>query len=51
MAIVLMPDAWAMAKLGKENWTNLPGTFAQIKRFFIGTKDQEVPADKVKNAA
>jgi radical SAM superfamily enzyme YgiQ (UPF0313 family) len=24
----------------KENWTNLPGTFAQIKRFFIGSKDQ-----------
>ncbi len=27
----------------KENWTNLPGTFAQIKRFFIGSKDQAVP--------
>jgi radical SAM superfamily enzyme YgiQ (UPF0313 family) len=24
----------------KENWTNLPGTFSQIKRFFIGSKDQ-----------
>jgi radical SAM superfamily enzyme YgiQ (UPF0313 family) len=24
----------------KENWTNLPNTFAQIKRFFIGSKDQ-----------
>jgi radical SAM superfamily enzyme YgiQ (UPF0313 family) len=35
----------------RENWTNLPGTFAQIKRFFIGTKDQEVPAGKVKDAA
>ena len=22
----------------KENWTNLPGTFAQIKRFFIGAR-------------
>ncbi len=28
----------------KENWTNLPNTFAQIKRFFIGTKDQTTDA-------
>ena len=35
----------------KENWTNLPGTFAQIKRFFIGSKDQLAPADKAKDAA
>ena len=34
----------------KENWTNLPGTFAQIRRFFIGTKDQASP-EKVKGAA
>ncbi|MCB9159014.1 MAG: radical SAM protein [Caldilineaceae bacterium] len=25
----------------KENWTNLPNTFAQMKRFFIGNQDQE----------
>jgi hypothetical protein len=24
----------------KENWTNLPATFSQIRRFFIGSKDQ-----------
>jgi hypothetical protein len=35
----------------KENWTNLPGTFAQIKRFFIGVKDQEAPAEKVQKMA
>ena len=34
----------------KENWTNLPGTFAQIRRFFIGTKDQAAP-EKAKGAA
>jgi radical SAM superfamily enzyme YgiQ (UPF0313 family) len=28
----------------KENWTNLPNTFAQIKRFFIGSKDQTADA-------
>ncbi len=27
-----------------ENWTNLPNTFAQIKRFFIGNKDQSAAA-------
>jgi len=27
----------------KENWTNLPGTFSQIRRFFIGNKDQHAP--------
>ena len=35
----------------KENWTNLPGTFAQIKRFFIGSKDQMAPGQKVKSVA
>jgi len=30
----------------KENWTNIPNTVAQIKRFFIGSKDQL--ADKAK---
>ena len=25
----------------KENWTNLPKTVAQAKRFFIGNKDQQ----------
>ncbi len=29
----------------KENWTNLPNTFAQIKRFFIGNKDQHAVAE------
>lgn len=29
----------------KENWTNLPNTFAQVKRFFIGNKDQSAPAE------
>jgi radical SAM superfamily enzyme YgiQ (UPF0313 family) len=29
----------------KENWTNLPNTFAQIKRFFIGNKDQHGTAE------
>jgi len=24
----------------KENWTNLPATFRQAKRFFLGNKDQ-----------
>ena len=32
----------------KENWTNLPNTFAQIKRFFIGVKDQH-PAEEQAN--
>lgn len=27
----------------KENWTNLPNTFAQMKRFFIGNGDQSGP--------
>ena len=31
----------------KENWTNIPGTFRQIKRFFIGSKDQQAPPEKV----
>ena len=35
----------------KENWTNLPATFGQIKRFFIGSKDQMAPAEKVKSVA
>ncbi len=30
----------------KENWTNIPGTLSQIKRFFIGNKDQMAPAEK-----
>ena len=28
----------------KENWTNIPNTMAQIKRFFIGARDQEPAA-------
>jgi hypothetical protein len=28
----------------KENWTNLPNTLAQVKRFFIGSKDQTADA-------
>jgi len=35
----------------KENWTNLPATFAQVKRFFIGAKDQEAPVEKVQKVA
>ncbi|MFN8446745.1 MAG: radical SAM protein [Caldilineaceae bacterium] len=35
----------------KENWTNLPNTFAQVKRFFIGSKDQEAPPEKVGKVA
>ena len=31
----------------KENWTNIPGTIGQIKRFFIGSKEQLAPAEKV----
>lgn len=33
----------------KENWTNLPNTIAQAKRFFIGSKDQkeDIPAEKI----
>ena len=30
----------------KENWTNIPNTVAQIKRFFIGSKDQMAPHNK-----
>ena len=30
----------------KENWTNLPATLRQIKRFFIGSKDQTAPAEQ-----
>ncbi len=30
--------------LMKENWTNLPNTLAQVKRFFIGHKDQTADA-------
>ena len=29
----------------KENWTNLPNTFAQMKRFFIGNGDQNGPGE------
>jgi len=29
----------------KENWTNLPNTFAQVQRFFIGNKDQHAVAE------
>ena len=28
----------------KENWTNLPNTLAQVRRFFIGNKEQTAPA-------
>ena len=34
----------------KENWTNIPATMTQIKRFFIGTKEQATPSQKL-NAA
>jgi radical SAM superfamily enzyme YgiQ (UPF0313 family) len=40
------PERVVEKMLFKENWTNLPGTFAQIKRFFIGAKDQQAPATK-----
>ena len=45
------PERVVEKMMFKENWTNLPGTFAQIKRFFIGAKDQEAPAEKVQQAA
>jgi anaerobic magnesium-protoporphyrin IX monomethyl ester cyclase len=35
----------------KENWTNIPRTLAQVKRFFIGSKDQGAPVAKVNVAA
>jgi hypothetical protein len=28
----------------KDNWTNLPATIGQFKRFFVGAPDQNVPA-------
>ena len=31
----------------KENWTNLPNTIAQAKRFFIGSQDQSEVVDAV----
>lgn len=33
----------------KENWTNLPNTIAQAKRFFIGSSDQKesIPTEKI----
>ena len=30
----------------KENWTNIPATLAQVKRFFIGTPDQQPPSER-----
>jgi hypothetical protein len=45
------PERVVEKMMFKENWTNLPGTFAQIKRFFIGAKDQEAPAEKVQKVA
>jgi radical SAM superfamily enzyme YgiQ (UPF0313 family) len=46
------PERVVEKMMFKENWTNLPGTFAQIKRFFIGVKDQQAPATKAQaNAA
>jgi len=36
----------------KENWTNLPKTMAQVRRFFIGSKDQSAPdKDSAKQVA
>lgn len=29
----------------RENWTNLPKTMAQVRRFFIGSQDQHAPAN------
>ncbi|NJN83848.1 MAG: hypothetical protein HC802_17290 [Caldilineaceae bacterium] len=29
----------------KENWTNLPNTIAQARRFFIGNRDQSKPVE------
>ncbi|MBE2237165.1 MAG: hypothetical protein IAE81_05205, partial [Caldilineaceae bacterium] len=45
------PERVVEKMMFKENWTNLPATFAQVKRFFIGAKDQEAPAEKVAAAA
>ena len=30
-----------------ENWTNLPNTLAQVRRFFIGNSDQSKPEDAI----
>jgi len=35
----------------KENWTNIPNTVAQIKRFFIGAKDQAPPEPATTNGS
>ncbi len=34
------PERVAENLMFKENWTNLPKTLSQVKRFFIGSKDQ-----------
>lgn len=39
------PERVMEKMLFKENWTNLPNTFSQIKRFFIGSKDQHGHAE------
>jgi radical SAM superfamily enzyme YgiQ (UPF0313 family) len=45
------PERVVEKMMFKENWTNLPATFGQIKRFFIGSKDQLAPAEKAQRAA
>jgi hypothetical protein len=30
----------------KDNWTNLPNTLSQFRRFFVGRKDQHAPQAK-----
>ncbi len=37
------PERVLEKMLFKENWTNLPNTLAQVKRFFIGSKSQQAP--------
>jgi radical SAM superfamily enzyme YgiQ (UPF0313 family) len=45
------PERVAEKMMLKENWTNLPNTFAQIKRFFIGNRDQEASQRAAAKAA
>jgi len=45
------PERVVEKMMFKENWTNLPNTFAQIKRFFIGARDQQAPAEKMHKVA
>lgn len=45
------PERVLEKMLLKENWTNLPNTMAQVKRFFIGSKEQTAETEKGKKQA